>query len=199
VALAECVIPSLKIDQTRYFTAKVKNTVIDPKQAVKQQTYIRALLTLPNLTIHYGRYQEKRITARHCHPPPDEVKVYKNEEKATDVNIATHMLADAFRDECDQLVLMTNDSDLFEAVRLINDELNKKVIILNPHSIDTATRKNAKTGQNHKPRPSWHLAQAAFMVRDIRSDGNNCHMTNAQFPHAMTDKHGTFTIPEAWV
>jgi hypothetical protein len=112
VALAEAVVPGLKITKTRYFTAMVKSDASDPQRAQRQQTYIRALETLPNLTVHYGRYQHTEVTAKHCHPPPDVVRVYKVEEKGTDVNLATYMLADAFRDDCDQLVLISNDSDL---------------------------------------------------------------------------------------
>lgn len=199
VALAEAVLPGLQVTRTRYFTAMVKSGPSDPQQTQRQQTYIRALETLPNLTVHYGRYQETRVTAKHCHPPPDTVQIYKTEEKGSDVNLATYMLADAFRDECDQLVVITNDSDLAEPIRIINSELNRRVLVLNPHSIDTAARKNARTGGNHRPRPSYHLKNAAFKVKDIRSHGNNCHMTQAQLPPTLTDQHGTITIPPAWV
>ena len=199
IALAELVSPGLQVSRTRYFTAKVKATPTDPQQSIKQQVYIRALETLPNLTVHYGRYQEKEIRLRSCNPPPDTALVYKTEEKATDVNIATFMLADAFRNDCDQLVLITNDSDLVEPVRVINTELGKRVLILNPHTADTAARKNAQHGGNHTAHPSWHLAQAAFAVKDIRSNGSNCHMTQAQFPHTLTDQAGTITIPQSWV
>jgi len=199
VALAEAVLPGILINRTRYFTALVKSTAADPQQAQRQQTYIRALETLPNLTVHYGRYQYTKGRAKHCNPPPDLVLVHKTEEKGSDVNLATYMLADAFRNECDQLVVITNDSDLAEPVRIINSELGLRVIVLNPHSEDTAARKNAKTGGNHISHPSYHLKNAADRLKDIRSHGNNCHMTQAQFPHALTDANGTITIPANWV
>jgi len=199
IALAQAVIPGLQVNRTRYFTAMVKSTPTDPQQAQRQQTYIRALETLPNLTVHYGRYQETKIKARHCQPPPDTVQVYKTEEKGTDVNLATYMLVDAFRDDCDQLVVITNDSDLAEPIRIINAELNLKVIVLNPHSADTAARKSARIGGNHQARPSYHLKNVAFQVKDIRSDGNNCHMTQSQLPHSLKDRNGTITIPASWV
>jgi uncharacterized LabA/DUF88 family protein len=199
IALAEAVLPGLQVNRTRYFTAMVKSNPTDPQQAQRQQTYIRALETLPNLTVHYGRYQETRVTAKHCQPPPDTVQVYKTEEKGTDVNLATYMLVDAFRDDCDQLVVITNDSDLAEPIRIINAELNLKVIVLNPHSADTAARKNARLRSNHKARPSYHLKNVAYLTKDIRSDGNNCHMTQAQLPHVLSDNNGTITIPASWV
>lgn len=198
VALAESVLSGIHIDRTRYFTALVKSEPSDPQQAQRQQTYIRALETLPNLTVHYGRYQYTKARAKHCNPPPDTVLVHKTEEKGSDVNIATYMLADAFRDECDQLVLVTNDSDLAEPVRIINFELNRRVIVLNPHSEDTAARKKAQNGGNHVARPSYHLKQAANRLKDIRSHGKNCHMTQAQFPHTLKDKFGMINIPASW-
>ena len=54
---------------------------------------------------------------------PRTALVFKTEEKGSDVNIATYMLTDAFRKDCDQLIVITNDSDLAEPVRIINKEL----------------------------------------------------------------------------
>jgi uncharacterized LabA/DUF88 family protein len=199
IALAEAVLPGLQVNRTRYFTAMVKSSPADPQQAQRQQTYIRALLTLPNLTVHYGRYQNTKVTARLCQPPPDTVRVHKTEEKGTDVNIATYMLVDAFRNDCDQLVVVTNDSDLAEPIRIINFELNLKVIVLNPHSQDTVARKNARNGGNQIARPSYDLKKAASLVKDMRSHGNHCHMAQAQLPHVLHDSVGTITIPASWV
>ena len=56
-------------------------------------------------------------------PPPLYAEVLKMEEKGSDVNIATYMLIDVFRNDCDQVVVITNDSDLAEPVRIINKEL----------------------------------------------------------------------------
>lgn len=198
VALAEAVLPGLQITQTRYFTAMVKSDITDPTQTQRQQTYIRALQTLPNLTVHYGRFQYTKGRAKHCDPPPDSVRIHKTEEKGSDVNLATYMLVDAFRGRCDQLVVVTNDSDLAEPIRIINAELKLKVLVLNPHSIDTAARKNAATGGNHKHHPSYDLKNAASLVKDIRSHGNSCHMTQAQFPPEIADQYGIITIPAKW-
>jgi uncharacterized LabA/DUF88 family protein len=199
IALAQSILPGIQINRTRYFTALVKDGPTNPQQAQRQQTYIRALETLPDLTVHYGRYQSTTKNAKLCRPPHDTVRILHSEEKGTDVNVATYMLVDAFRGDCDQLVVITNDSDLAEPIRIINGELNKKVIVLNPYSEDTAARKIAAFGGNHKARPSFDLKNAAYVVKDIRSGGNGCHMTQAQLPHTLTDKNGTITIPVSWV
>ena len=48
-------------------------------------------------------------------PPPATVKVWKNEEKGSDVNIAVHVLNDAWQNAHDCAVVVSNDSDLAEA------------------------------------------------------------------------------------
>ena len=59
----------LKPDQTlvaaRYFTARIMPTGLDGADKKKRQdTYLEALATLPNVYIHYGYFLEK---ARRCH------------------------------------------------------------------------------------------------------------------------------------
>lgn len=91
---------------------------------------------------------------------PHTALVLKTEEKGSDVNIATYMLADAFRQDCDQLILITNDSDLAEPVRIINKESLIPVGIFNQTS-DTATRRSRVTGAPFQPaRPSIRLKKS---------------------------------------
>lgn len=40
----------------KYFTAKVSARAGNPHQAQRQQAYIRALETIPNLSVHYGHF-----------------------------------------------------------------------------------------------------------------------------------------------
>lgn len=199
IALAEEVLPGLRVTKTRYFTAMVKSDPRNPQQHQRQETYIRALKTLPNLTVHLGHFQNTQVWAKHCNPPPSKVCVHKTEEKGSDVNIATYMLADAFRNDCDQLVVITNDSDLAEPIRIINTELRRRVLVLNPHSEDTAARASARSGTPVLHRPSVHLQRVAHRVKDIRSSGNHCHMAKAQFQPTLMDIYGTITIPPVWV
>ena len=55
------------------------------------------------------------------------------EEKGSDVNLASHLLVDGFRDRYDLAVVISNDSDLTEPVRFVREDLNKPVGVLNPH------------------------------------------------------------------
>ena len=195
--------PGLSINRIRYFTALVKPLPSDPQPRQRQEIYIRALETLPNLTVHYGHYLQSEVSMPLVSPPPAGprfAKVRKMEEKGSDVNIATYMLVDAFRKGCDQLIVITNDSDLAEPVRIINKELLIPVGVFNPQTNDTAIRRNRVTGQPIRPaRPSIELKKVAKFNRDITSEGPQSHMARSQFPPQLTDAQGrTITKPSTW-
>lgn len=57
----------------------------------------------------------------------------KTEEKGSDVNLATHLLHDAHTRRFEVAVVVSNDSDLLEPIKIVRDQLRKKVGILNPH------------------------------------------------------------------
>jgi hypothetical protein len=70
----------------------------DPNQPVRQQLYLRALATLPKVSVHFGHFLSHEITMPLVVPPglPQKyVRVVKTEEKGSDVNLATHLLHDA--------------------------------------------------------------------------------------------------------
>lgn len=170
---------------------------------MRQNIYIRALETLPNISIHYGHYLQSKVMMRLVSPPPNGsayAEVLKMEEKGSDVNIATYMLIDAFRLDCDQLVVVTNDSDLAEPVRIINKELHLPVGIFNPHTADTALRRSRLTGRPlQHARPSVELKKVARFYREISSEGPNCHMALSQFPDQLSDSQGRqIRKPTAW-
>ena len=103
--------------------------------------------------------------------------VDKTEEKGSDVNIAAHLLNDAFNKRFDVAVLVSNDSDLMEPVRMVSQELGLSVGILNPHQHHSCALK----------------PNAAFMKRIRQSDVAVC-----QFPATLTDKRGQFHKPPTW-
>ena len=65
--------------------------------------------------------------------PRKKVWVDKTEEKGSDVNLASHLLRDAFLKQFEVAVLISNDSDLAEPVRIVAQELKFAVGIINPH------------------------------------------------------------------
>lgn len=68
-------------------------------------------------------------------PPPDGpalVKVIKTEEKGSDVNLATAMVADAFRGDAQCYVVVSTDSDLAAPVKIVATELGHTVGVIAP-------------------------------------------------------------------
>lgn len=174
--------PKYAIGQIRYFTALVNSLPDDPDAPVRQQAYLRALKTLPHVTVHLGYFMAKQTRARLVTPLADgtkTVKIHKTEEKGSDVNLATHLLLDGFRGMYDIAAVITNDSDLVEPVRVVRDELKKPVIILNPNGDGSHSRELRAVASGYKP------------IREgvLRS---------SQFPNPLVDAIGTFQKPASW-
>lgn len=179
-ALCQMLLPKHNLIKIRYYTAKVSARPNDPSQPVRQQTYLRALETLPNLEIVYGQFLQSTITMPLAHPQPNGPKfadVIKTEEKGSDVNIATHMVHDGHLGLYDSAVIVSNDSDLVEPVRIVRYQLGKKVGMLNPHQ-----------------HPTRSLKQHMTFMKPIRSGV----LREAQFPPSLTDNTGVFHKPSNW-
>ncbi|HKA48848.1 MAG TPA: NYN domain-containing protein [Candidatus Dormibacteraeota bacterium] len=135
-ALCRRLFPRDRINRIRYFTAIVSARSGDPQQPQRQQAYLRALETIPRLTIHRGRYLTHPTRMLLAHPVPGgpvTVEVIETEEKGSDVNLATYLLFDAFRKDCDTAVVISNDSDLKEPIELVQRELGVRVGVVNPY------------------------------------------------------------------
>lgn len=107
----------------------VKPTEDDPKKPERQNTHIRALKHhSKNLNVFYGRFAQQVARApllyRQDGSPARKsdylnhlnigrsVTILKTEEKKTDVNIAVHLLNDAWLNNYECAVLVSNDSGL---------------------------------------------------------------------------------------
>jgi hypothetical protein len=189
--LCETAFPSDQIKDIHYCTARIRPNPHDPDKHVRQDTYFRALRTLPGLHIHEGSYSRK-VVKMPQHPilppptPPTLVKVVKNEEKGSDVNLATWLLIDAFDKAFDAAVVITNDSDVAEPIHQVRKKFGYRVMIL--HSC-------SRPGRG----PSIELRKAVGM----RGGSTPLVITDAllaasQFPAMMTDTHGMFHKPAAW-
>lgn len=177
VALSKVLMPRDQIHTVRYFTAKVSRTPTDPLKPIHQAKYLRALATIPELQLHFGRFSRGRVRMAVANPPPNTIEVIKNEEKGSDVNLATYLLRDAYMQQCEQQVVITNDSDLAEPIRLVRQELRMRVGIVNPHPL-------------HKRTPHLH----SDFARQIREAA----LVSSQLPPQLKDAQGTFTKPSAW-
>ena len=68
-ALFGKVFPGNDINRIRYFTAIVESRPSDVHRPVHQQVYLRALQTIPNLSIHLGQYKTRAVQLPLATPP----------------------------------------------------------------------------------------------------------------------------------
>ncbi|MFC4062654.1 NYN domain-containing protein [Planomonospora corallina] len=182
-ALSRRLLPGHDIHRIRYFTAKVAARPDDPDGPNKQHFYLRALATIPHLSIHLGRFQQKRVRMRLACPPsrgPVTVEVIKTEEKGSDVNLATYLLADSFRGDCQVAVVVSNDADLAEPIRMVCHEIGLRVGVVNPHGV-------------HRRSADLRAAAPTFF-RQIRPSV----LGTCQFPEKLEDSQGEIRRPAAW-
>jgi hypothetical protein len=107
--LCQLSFPNDQVHRIRYFTARVKARPSDPQQPARQASYLRALATLPCVSIHYGHYLQTPVFMPYANPPahgPSTVQVLKSEEKGSDVNLATMLLVDAFDRDFEKAVVV---------------------------------------------------------------------------------------------
>jgi len=174
--MCRAALPHNDIDLVRYFTAKVGATAADPAQPQRQQAYLQALQTLePSITFdeHFGHFVTNEKYLRLVKPPSvgsKRARVYVNEEKGSDVNLASYLLLDAFQDTYDVAVVISNDSDLLVPVRMVKRDLRRVVGVLRV---------------DKDPRPCVFAGVADF-IRPLRE----AHFVNNQFPDPVLGSHG---------
>lgn len=167
------------IDRILYFTARLKASPHDPKADLRQKTYLNALKTLPELELHYGHFTRHNRRMPKVNPPPNTVEVIKTEEKGSDVNFSVHLLNDAWRDRYDCAVLVTNDSDMSEAMKLVKSQFPQKILgLITPGA-----------------RPAAGLKKYARFNKIIQTN----HLSNSQFPDSVKDSSGRMIYkPTNW-
>jgi len=134
--LCQAFLPHHDVHRIRYFTALVHARHNDSQAPQRQQTYFRALRTIPNLTIEFGQLRS-RIKERPLVIPISErsrnVEVHDTEEKGTDVDLATYLLMKGYESDCEQALVISNDADLASPIRIVSNKLQLPVGIVNPN------------------------------------------------------------------
>lgn len=180
--LCRRLLPEYDLRGIKYFTSRVLSLSYDPNAPQRQDIYLRALATLdPLLSIYFGKMKRSKNKKELVNPtvPSEEwVKVYHQEEKQTDVNLAIHLVWDAFNGCCDTAVVITNDSDLFPAIEMVENSTNTNVMLVNPN---TEKRRRARDLR-------------ASEYRRIRKGA----IAKSQFPPEMEDDDGIFCKPKGW-
>ena len=126
------------IDRLGYFTARVSGR-LDPLAPARQRNYLKAISTLPEVDIHYGR---TAVVA----------EFHTMGEKGSDVNLAAHLLNDVWKDLFEAAVVISNDTDLVLPISMVTEERKRSVFVVCPGRSQIAPQ----------------LRQVASYVRHIR-------------------------------
>ena len=179
--MCQLLLPNNTINEIKYFTANVTARPGDPGQPLRQQIYLRALETIPNLSIIRGTFLTNNVRMLKVGHPPDQqtsyVEVVKTEEKGSDVNLATHLLYDACKGNYECAAVVSKDSDLLEPIRIVRQELGLTVGLLNPGK-----------------RVSMALLPHVDFIKQIRRGV----LMASQFPKELQDVKGRFRRPATW-
>ena len=127
--------PDNEIRAIKYYTAKVAARSDDPDASTNQNFYLEALKAhIPELSITLGHFLQSTVRMRLAKPGPftKTAEVIKTEEKGSDVNLALHVLNDAWSGLYDCAVICSNDSDLKESLRLVKTQHKKKIVLVVP-------------------------------------------------------------------
>lgn len=168
-------LPNNNIAEIKFFTARVTGK-FDPDKPVRQNLYFRALATNKKITRIEGRFLNKKVKIQVTSDVTVTGKV--PEEKGTDVNLATHLVNDAHNKMFEMAVVVSNDSDLSEAIRIVA-QIKLPVGVINPCMGMTFNKQ---------------LTRHAIFKEPVRTNA----ILRSQYPNAMTDSVGSFTKPPAW-
>ena len=141
-----------------------------------RQIHTRAPVTLPSgnhtvsgsptQTLPVGAYPATGTGNRRRRgssaPLPDAVVAESHtlEEKGSDVNLASHLLNDAWKGLFDVAAVISNDTDLVTPIRMVTAEQGKSVIVVCPGRWQTASRlRSVASGVRHIRRSMLQAAQ----------------------------------------
>jgi uncharacterized LabA/DUF88 family protein len=232
--LAQNVLPAgYSIFKVKYYTARVSGSGA-PDKPRKQQIYLNALKTIPEVEVYFGNFLAKNVwrpvtnlpvsqreigtkplvvpnTASYfVAPDPADPKsrqevlstgtyrifgrnrqkpqivspvpqaimaqVYWMEEKGSDVNLACHLVSDAWEDLFDVAAVISNDTDLVEPIRIVTRKKRKQVILVSPGP--------------------WNSAQKLIDVASSLRHINASILKDSQFP--VTIPGTSIRRPDSW-
>ena len=131
-----------EVTAVKFFTARIRPYPHDEQAIARQNIYLQALAATPLVTVVEGYYNRNRIWLPHavadcrdCNRSKNGMaKVFKFEEKRSDVNLTSALLANAFRKEAECFVLVSGDSDYIAPIDIVRFELKMPVLVFNPRN-----------------------------------------------------------------
>jgi uncharacterized LabA/DUF88 family protein len=186
--------PSIEIITVKFFTAPVITRVATRGEIAQQSqdSYHKALVSS-----HAGIIEiingfhilEKGYLP--CYKKPidktDRVEVWRLEEKQTDVNIALHLYRDVVKQKCEQVILVSSDSDLEPALRFLKQDFSDLEIGL-------ILPRKQPTEKKYRPANTSLSKQADWTRSYILED----ELKQYQFPKKVLTRKKPAIKPEYW-
>lgn len=182
----------------KYFTALIRSQYSDDSQApFRQKKYLEALTAYSppdSFEIVYGHFPRaqkkymRRAQPSEHYPENSQdrytVKVLTFEEKQSDVNIAVHIINDAWLNKFDQAVLCSNDTDLISILKSLKEHHStKRIGVVCPI--------------RNKPDPNRHPSQGLIEHAHWRRLWISPeHLKNAQLPAQIPNTN--IRKPDKW-
>jgi uncharacterized LabA/DUF88 family protein len=150
------------ISSIKYFSAYATWL---PGPYARHQLYVQALQN-SGIEVILGQFKEKD---KYC--PICKTTHKGHEEKESDVNLACHLVSDAYRDAFDQAFIVTRDSDLSSPIRFVREHFpQKKVKIIAPP-------------QRGHSKELWALANTRASIQQV-------HLERCLLPEIVTNTSG---------
>lgn len=172
----------------KYFTARLPATEKNKDSLIRQNIYIEAIKTLPNLKFFEGKYSKKKWMV--CSDPNCHGKVIcskcmkryeRSAEKQTDVKLATEMNFDAMVvNNVDTVILVSGDTDFIPVIKkILGWDPSKKVVVAFPPGRNQSKELKSK-------------ASESFVIRRKM-------LKDSQFPDEIpVSKRRTLKRPSEW-
>ena len=174
----------------KYFTAPILKPFAKSDDSMScQRNYYNALIGHlgTELEIIYGFYDARPARAHRWEVDKpalecDRVEVWKLEEKQSDVALALHAYSDAARNDIDQVVVLTNDSDFEPAMQMIRRDTAAIIGVIAPieqqrGNINLQLQKHA------------HWTRRGILHEEI---------AQSQLPHTVRLREGVVHKPLSW-
>lgn len=181
----------------KFFTADIKAKVATngDQARLAQQSYHRALEQLypEQISIIKGYYSLDKAHLPAYQNPIDKnskLEVWRLEEKQTDVNIALHAYRDAAMGDAEQLVFVSNDTDLEPALMAIREDFGQH----HQTGVIIPIRKPKQNEKRHRPGNTRLSAQANWTRHYITDD----ELTNSQLPDKIPTRKKPILKPTYW-
>ena len=171
--------PEYELVRINYYISKLVATGVQDGARMRQEIYLRALQSIDGVQVHFGKFRRRRVWQQEV-STGRRVQVFRTEEKGSDVNLAAHLVLDAALNRFDAAVVVSNDSDLAEPIRLVREELGKTIGVLTP----------ARAGR----RTNRQLSEAATFTRRITQEV----LAASQLPEVVVLDRKEIRRPSHW-